>query len=61
MRVENLSRDHVIVVQAAHAYRADQPLYAEELLVRCSDPLRAAVELVGLLIQERAESLAGQP
>lgn len=63
MRVESLTRDHTIVVQAAHAYRSDQPLYADNLLARCDDPMHAALELVGLLMEERAEQLAegGRP
>lgn len=55
MRVEQYTRDHVLVVQAAHALRNDQPSYAMTLLGECDEPLMAAVELVGLLMQERAE------
>lgn len=55
MRVETFTRDHVLVVQAAHEYRCDRPAYAATLLDQAGDPLLAAVELVGLLMQERAE------
>lgn len=56
MRVEAFTRDHALVVQAAYALRNDQPLYSGTLLREAGDPLRAAVELVGLLMQERAEA-----
>lgn len=61
MRVENFTRDHVLVVRAAHAYRSDQPLFARSLLAECDDAETAAVELVGLLMQERVEQRAEQP
>lgn len=53
--MDTFTRDHALVVQAAHALRNDMPLYANTLLQECGDPLRAAVELVGLLMSERAE------
>lgn len=52
-----MTRDHVLVIQAAHAYRSDQPMYAETILRECADPLHAAIELIGLLMQERAEGM----
>jgi hypothetical protein len=55
VNVSVATRDHALVVQAAHAYRIDQPDYARTLLARCGDPLTAAVQLVGLLMQERSE------
>lgn len=55
MKLEQFTREHALVVQAAHAHRNDQPLYAKQLLGECAHPLTAAVELVGLLMQERAE------
>jgi hypothetical protein len=55
MKVDHFTRDHAIVVQAAHAYRNDQPEYAATLLREAADPMRAALDLVGLLMQERAE------
>lgn len=55
MRVEEFTRDHALVVQAAHAQRNDQPMYARQLLAECTHPLTSAVELVGILMQERAE------
>lgn len=55
-----LSRDAVLVVQAAHAYRTDQPLYARSLLAECDDAETTAVELVGILMQERADLLDKQ-
>jgi hypothetical protein len=58
MRVETFTRDHVLIVQAAHAMRGDQPDYAKTLLNQADQPLRAAVELVGLLMQERAQIAA---
>lgn len=56
MRIERFTRDHVLVVQAAHAYRSDQPEYAKTVLREADDPLLAAIELVGLLMQERTEA-----
>jgi hypothetical protein len=58
MRVEHFTRDHAIVTQAAYALRDDLPLYSNTLLAEADDPLRAAIELVGLLMQERAERIA---
>ena len=55
MRIDRFTRDHALVVQAAHAYRTDEPLYARSLLAECDDAELAAVELVGLLMAERAE------
>lgn len=55
MKLEQFTRDHALVVQAAHAQRNDQPLYAKQLLAECMHPLTSAVELVGILMQERAE------
>jgi hypothetical protein len=56
--MDTFTRDHALVVQAAHAIRNDQPLYANTLLAEAADPLRAAVELVGLLMAERAEQVS---
>lgn len=58
MNVDRFTKDHALVVQAAHAYRNDQPLYARGLLAECEDAETAAVELVGLLMQERADRQA---
>lgn len=58
MRVQQLTPDHAIVAQAAFAYRRDEPAYAATLLEKAEEPLTAALELVGLLLQERAEALA---
>lgn len=55
MKVDEFTRDHKVVVQAAFAYRSDQPLYAEQLLGTCEDPMSSALELLALLIAERAE------
>lgn len=56
--MDTFTRDHALVVQAAHAMRSEQPLFAKTLLDEADDPLRAAVELVGLLMHERAECAA---
>jgi len=58
MRVQTLNPDHAIVAQAAFAYRRDEPEFAATLLAGAGDPMRAALELVGLLLQERADQLA---
>lgn len=50
--------DHLKVVNAAWAIRNDQPEYAATLLESCDDPLGVAVEMVGLLLAERAEALS---
>jgi hypothetical protein len=47
-----LTRDHVLVVQAARNL-ADQPIYAERLVAEAEDPMRAALQLLDLLIRER--------
>lgn len=56
--MDTFTRDHALVVQAAHALRSEQPLFADTLLDEAVDPLHAAVELVGLLMQERAERVS---
>jgi len=58
MHVDRFTPDHALVVQAAYAYRNDAPAYAETLLRRADNPLRAALELVGLLVSEREDRLA---
>lgn len=52
--LDTLTRDHVLVIQAARARLSDQPEFANQLLATCHDPLVAAVDLVGLLIKDRA-------
>ena len=47
-----LTRDHVLVVQAARNY-PDSPMYAEELWRQADHPERAALQLLDLLIRER--------
>lgn len=53
--MQTFTRDHALVVQAAHALRNDQPIYARTILHEAEQPLQAAVELVGLLMAQRAE------
>lgn len=60
MEIDRFTHDHALVVHAAYAMRTDQPMYADTLLREARDPLHAAVELVGLLMQERAENMAGE-
>jgi len=47
-----LTRDHVLVIQAARNM-ATEPIYAEQLLVDAVDPLTAALQLLDLLLRER--------
>ena len=48
-----LTRDHVLVVQAARAYPTE-PLFAERLWLEAANPMAAALQLLDLLIRERA-------
>lgn len=49
-----MTRDHVLVVQAARNLE-DQPAYAATLLQQADDPMRAALQLVALLMTERVD------
>lgn len=55
MFIDDLTHDQVIVLRAAAAYRTEQPMFAETLLREARDPLRTAVELVGLFMVDHAE------
>jgi hypothetical protein len=46
-------RDHVLVVQAAANY-ADAPAYARQLWETAEDPVAAAMQLVAVLVGQRA-------
>jgi len=59
IHVDHFTHDHALVVHAAYAMRTEQPMYADTLLREARDPLHAAVELVGMLMAERAEALKG--
>ena len=52
MADEWITRDHVIIVQAARNLE-DSPLYAQELCAQVDDPLTAALQLVAVLMTER--------
>lgn len=54
-----LTRDHVVVVQAARNL-ADSPLYARQLWDEAKDPMRAALQLLDLLMRERVGPLIGE-
>jgi hypothetical protein len=47
-----LTRDHVLVVQAARNL-ADTPEYSGQLWAQAEDPQRAALQLLALLMRER--------
>jgi len=47
-------RDHVLVIQAAANLDAT-PAYAEQLWRQAIHPERAALQLIALLVKERAE------
>jgi hypothetical protein len=54
-----LSRDHVLVVQAARNL-PDSPLYARQLWDEAEDPIRASLQLLDLLMRERVGPLIGE-
>lgn len=54
---DSLTRDHIIIVRAAGAHRANQPEFAQTLLSTVDDPLARALEVVGMLVQDRRETL----
>lgn len=47
-----LTRDHVLVVQAARNY-AETPEYARRLWAEAEDPMEAACQLLDLLMRDR--------
>jgi len=53
----DLGRDHILVVQAARARASEQPMYARTLVDECTDPMGAALDLLAVLLKERAEKL----
>lgn len=60
MHLDRWTPDHIIVMRAAGAYRDDQPDFAKTLIETAEAPMVAALELIGVFMQERAEQLSGQ-
>jgi len=54
MNADWFGRDHVLVIQAA-ANLNGSPAYAEQLWASAEHPERAALQLIELLVRERAE------
>lgn len=54
MTAEWMTRDHVLVVQAARNLDAE-PIYAGRLWAEANNPMVASLQLIDLLIRERAD------
>jgi hypothetical protein len=51
---EWFGRDHVLVIQAA-ANVESAPLYAQQIWESAEDPATAAMQVIAVLVKERAE------